>query len=65
MQAIDLEEFKYSEVNITTFRMFSPQQPEVRKLITELGYPDDDEERNSKESFKKKNTQSFRSYVFK
>ncbi|XP_055907531.1 glutamate receptor ionotropic, kainate 2-like [Eupeodes corollae] len=46
MQAIDLEEFKYSEVNITTFRMFSPQQPEVRKLITELGYPDDDEERN-------------------
>ncbi|XP_055851575.1 glutamate receptor ionotropic, kainate 2-like [Episyrphus balteatus] len=46
LQAIDLEEFKYSEVNITSIRMFSPEQPEVKKLITALGYPEDDEERN-------------------
>ncbi|XP_055849579.1 glutamate receptor ionotropic, kainate 2-like isoform X2 [Episyrphus balteatus] len=46
LQTIDLEEFKYSEANITGIRMFSPDQPEVKLLITALGYPEDDIDRN-------------------
>ncbi|XP_055849584.1 glutamate receptor ionotropic, kainate 2-like isoform X2 [Episyrphus balteatus] len=46
LQTIDLEDFRHSEANITSFRLFSPDQPEVKKLIQELGYPEDDNERN-------------------
>ncbi|XP_055903490.1 glutamate receptor ionotropic, kainate 2-like [Eupeodes corollae] len=46
LQTLDLEEFKYSEANITGIRMFSPDNPEVKQLITALGYPEDDNERN-------------------
>ncbi|XP_055907858.1 glutamate receptor ionotropic, kainate 2-like [Eupeodes corollae] len=46
LQTIDLEEFRHSEANITSFRMFSPDQPEIRLLIQELGYPEDDNDRN-------------------
>ncbi|XP_053947507.1 glutamate receptor ionotropic, kainate 2-like [Anastrepha ludens] len=34
----DLEEYKYSEANITGIRMFSQNQLVVRNLISELGY---------------------------
>uniref|UniRef100_A0A1I8NN53 Glutamate receptor ionotropic, kainate 2 n=1 Tax=Stomoxys calcitrans TaxID=35570 RepID=A0A1I8NN53_STOCA len=34
----DLEEYKYSDANITGFRMFSAQKPEVQNLMREMGY---------------------------
>lgn len=36
--SFDLEEFKYSEANITSFRMFSPEKPQVKELMENLGY---------------------------
>ncbi|XP_037930039.1 glutamate receptor ionotropic, kainate 2-like, partial [Teleopsis dalmanni] len=35
-QTFDLEEFKYSEVNITGFRMFSIDNPQIRELMDRL-----------------------------
>uniref|UniRef100_A0A1A9VGY6 Ionotropic glutamate receptor C-terminal domain-containing protein n=1 Tax=Glossina austeni TaxID=7395 RepID=A0A1A9VGY6_GLOAU len=37
----DLEEYKYSEANITGMRMFSAEQSEVRNLMLNLGYFDE------------------------
>ncbi|KAL9893324.1 glutamate receptor ionotropic, kainate 2-like isoform 1-T1 [Glossina fuscipes fuscipes] len=37
----DLEEYKYSEANITGMRMFSAEQSEVRNLMQNLGYLDE------------------------
>lgn len=34
----DLEEYKYSDANITGFRMFSAEKPEVQNLMREMGY---------------------------
>ncbi|XP_018784659.1 PREDICTED: glutamate receptor ionotropic, kainate 2 isoform X2 [Bactrocera latifrons] len=36
LQTFDLEEYKYSEANITGFRMFSPTQAIVHELISQL-----------------------------
>ncbi|XP_054089785.1 glutamate receptor ionotropic, kainate 2 isoform X2 [Zeugodacus cucurbitae] len=38
LQTFDLEEYKYSEANITGFRMFSPTQSIVQDLISHLDY---------------------------
>lgn len=40
----DLEEYKYSEANITGFRLFSAEQPEVQNLMLGLGFIDDIEQ---------------------
>lgn len=36
--SFDLEEFKYSEANITSFRMFSPENPQVKEIMQRMGY---------------------------
>lgn len=36
--SFDLEEFKYSEANITSLRIFSPEKPQVKELMEKLGY---------------------------
>jgi len=36
LHTFDLEEYKYSEANITGIRMFSPDQEEVRDLMEKL-----------------------------
>lgn len=38
LHTLDLEDYKHSEANITGLRMFSPEQPEVKDLISALGY---------------------------
>ncbi|KAM7360463.1 glutamate receptor IID [Cochliomyia hominivorax] len=40
----DLEEYKYSEANITSFRLFSAEQPEVQNLMLQLGFIDEFEQ---------------------
>ena len=40
----DLEEYKYSEANITGFRLFSTDKPEVQNLMLELGFIDEIED---------------------
>ncbi|XP_073816653.1 glutamate receptor ionotropic, kainate 2-like [Musca autumnalis] len=37
--SFDLEEFKYSESNITSLRMFSPENPIAQQIMTKLEYP--------------------------
>lgn len=36
LHTFELEEYRYSEVNITGIRMFSPDQEEVRDLVEKL-----------------------------
>ncbi|XP_053947504.1 glutamate receptor ionotropic, kainate 2 isoform X2 [Anastrepha ludens] len=36
--AFDLEEFKYTEANITSFRMFSPEQSAIQRIMEKMGY---------------------------
>lgn len=36
----DLEEYKYSEANITGFRLFSTEKPEIQNLMLELDFID-------------------------
>ncbi|EDW67686.1 uncharacterized protein Dvir_GJ24289 [Drosophila virilis] len=39
--AFDLEEYKYSEANITSLRMFSPEKMAVKELMQKMGYNND------------------------
>ncbi|XP_037952782.1 glutamate receptor ionotropic, kainate 2-like [Teleopsis dalmanni] len=41
--SFDLEEYKYSEANITSFRMFSPEQPNMQNLLNSIDYTDVEE----------------------
>lgn len=34
--SLELEEYKHSEANITSIRMFSPEQKEVQNLLEKL-----------------------------
>lgn len=45
LQTFDLEEYKYSEANITGFRMFSSTQPIVQDLISQLDYKENNDNR--------------------
>lgn len=49
-QSIDLESFRHSEANITGIRMFSPENPSVKELITYLE-EDAEEERKGNGMF--------------
>ncbi|XP_043065157.1 uncharacterized protein LOC108093341 [Drosophila ficusphila] len=42
--SFDLEEYKYSEANITGLRLFSPEKMAVKELLMKLGYPTDQDE---------------------
>ncbi|KAH8292071.1 hypothetical protein KR054_004432 [Drosophila jambulina] len=42
--SFDLEEYKYSEANITGLRLFSPEKLAVKELLMKLGYPTDQDE---------------------
>ncbi|KRF99742.1 uncharacterized protein Dwil_GK22709 [Drosophila willistoni] len=42
--SFDLEEYKYSEANITAFRLFSPEKMAIKELLTKLGYSNDQDE---------------------
>ncbi|KAH8381769.1 hypothetical protein KR009_000049 [Drosophila setifemur] len=42
--SFDLEEYKYSEANITALRMFSPEKMAVKELLTKMGFPTDQDE---------------------
>lgn len=45
--SFDLEEYKYSEANITSLRLFSPEKMAVKELMLKLGYNiEQDENRN-------------------
>jgi len=47
--SFDLEEYKYSEANITSLRLFSPEKMAVKELMLKLGYNiEQDENRNGK-----------------
>lgn len=49
--AFDLEEYKYSEANITSLRMFSPEKMAVKELMQKMDYNNDpDDFRNGKEN---------------
>ncbi|XP_017471392.1 PREDICTED: glutamate receptor ionotropic, kainate 2 [Rhagoletis zephyria] len=37
-QAFDLDQFKYTEANITSFRVFSPEQYAVQEIMEKMGY---------------------------
>lgn len=36
--SFDLEEYKYSEANITSFRMFSPDNYIVKEILDKMGH---------------------------
>ncbi|XP_017844827.1 glutamate receptor ionotropic, kainate 2 [Drosophila busckii] len=42
--SFDLEEYKYSEANITSLRLFSPDRMAVKEVLQKLGYNVDQEE---------------------
>ncbi|XP_034489026.1 glutamate receptor ionotropic, kainate 2 [Drosophila innubila] len=45
--SFDLEEYKYSEANITSLRLFSPEKMAVKELMQKVGYNiEQDEHRN-------------------
>lgn len=45
-----MEEYKYSEANITSFRLFSPEKMAVKELMQKMGYKNEqDDFRNGKQ----------------
>lgn len=47
--AFDLEEYKYTEANITSFRLFSPEQKPIQEIMEKMGHKSSSEDlRNGK-----------------
>ncbi|KAH8409835.1 hypothetical protein KR222_009321, partial [Zaprionus bogoriensis] len=42
--SFDLEEYKYSEANITSLRLFSPEKMAVKELLEKIGYGNEQED---------------------
>lgn len=42
--SFDLEEYKYSEANITSLRLFSPEKMAVKEIMQKIGYTNEQED---------------------